>query len=101
MLTTSSSTLRDLTTGFLLIVIIGLAIMLALLASSLAAEEPSLSPKIQYISHGSVAHVGDQFHLCAEQIMSIGLRYYDFELYQGIDNSYPEDVKNPSQADAH
>lgn len=101
MLTTSSSTLRDLTTGFLLIVIIGLAIMLALLASSLAAEEPSLSPKIQYISDGSVAHVGDQFHLCAEQIMSIGLRYYDFELYQGIDNSYPEDIKNPSQADAH
>ena len=101
MLTTSSSTLRDLTTGFLLIVIIGLAIMLALLASSLAAEEPSLSPKIQYISHGSVAHVGYQFHLCAEQIMRIGLRYYDFELYQGIDNSYPEDIKNPSQADAH
>ena len=33
--------------------------------------------------------------------MNIGLRYYDIALYQGIDNSYPEDIKNPSKADAH
>jgi hypothetical protein len=41
-----------------------------------------------------ILKVSDQFHLRAEQIMSIGLCYYDSGFNEDAENSYREAIKS-------